>query len=139
MININSIETKFFLPAIDKNKTNSNNISSKVNHNLFFKTISQTMFDEITQNESALHLALTDMKKYIQKDKMSQFKFKFIKKELGIDENEKMSGTSYEEFCRKSFKIMLMMITQNNINFENPKNIKMSDLIEFPSMSDYIY
>ena len=86
---------------------------------------------EISQNESILNMALTDMKKYIQSNKIRQFKFNFIKKELGIDENDKMSGTSYEEFARKSFKIMLMMITQNNINFENPKNVKIKDLIQF--------
>ena len=68
------------------------------------------------------------MKKYIQKDKMRQFKLKFIKRELGIGENEKMSGMSYEEFSRKSSKIMLMMVTQNNINFE--KKVKTSDLID---------
>ena len=129
--------------SVEEDKKKSNSIDIDNNTSSFIESMNRSNLSkesqssesspvkyEITQNESALHLALTDMKKYIQKDKMSQFKFKFIKKELGIDENEKMSGTSYEEFCRKSFKIMLMMITQNNINFENPKNIKMSDLIE---------
>ena len=72
---------------------------------------------ELLKNESALHLALTDIKKYIQKDKIMQLKFRFIKKKLGLDEFEKMSGTSFEEFVRNCFKIMLMMINQNNINF----------------------
>ena len=74
---------------------------------------------------------MTDIKKYIQKDKINQFKFKYIKKELGLDEYEKMPGTSYEELARISFKIMLMMIIQNNINLENPKKVKLYDLINF--------
>ena len=86
---------------------------------------------ELLKNESTLHLALTDIKKYIQKDKINQLKFQFIKKELGLDEYEKMPGTSYEELARISFKIMLMMITQNNIYFENPKKVKLYDLINF--------
>ena len=32
-----------------------------------------------------------------------------------------MSWISFEEFARKSFKIMLMILTQNDIKFENPK------------------
>jgi hypothetical protein len=81
------------------------------------------------------------MKKYYQKDKIMQFKFRFFKKELGLDEYEKMSGTSYEEFVRNSFKIMLMMITQNNINFENPKKVKLYDLIDFyiSNLKKYTY
>ena len=103
------------------NKTKSKDDSSELSPNKY----------ELSKNESTLRLALTDMKDYIQKDKINQFKFKFIKKELGLDEYEKMPGTSYEEFARISFKIMLMMITQNNINFENPKKVKLYDLINF--------
>ena len=68
-----------------------------------------------------------DIKKYVEKDQMRLFKFKCLKKEFGVGENEKMSGMSYEVFTRKSFKIMLMMITQNDINFENIKKVKLSD------------
>lgn len=60
-----------------------------------------------------------------------KFKFRYIKKELGIDEYEKMSWISYEKFARNSFKIMLLMIFQNSINFENPKKVKIFDLIYF--------
>ena len=42
-----------------------------------------------------------------------------------------MPGNSYEDFARNSFKIMLIMIIQNNLNFENPKKVKLSDLIMF--------
>ena len=129
------------LSGEDQNQSNSQDINNK--QDSFTKSINKKNISkenassessqnklEISQNESILNLALTDMKQYNKKDKMRQFKFKFLKKELGIDENEKMSGMSYEDFARKSFKIMLMMVNQNNNNFENPKNVKISDLIE---------
>ena len=103
------------------NKTKTKDDSSELSSNKF----------ELSKNESTLRLALTDMEGYIQKDKINQFTFKYIKKELGLDEYEKVSGTSYEDFVRNSFKIMLMMIIQNNINFENPKKVKLYDLINF--------
>ena len=66
---------------------------------------------------------------------MRQFKFKFIKRELGIDGNEKISGMPYDEFSRKSFKIMLMMITQSDIHFENPKKVHLLKLIKIVKLS----
>jgi hypothetical protein len=42
-----------------------------------------------------------------------------------------MPGNSYDDFSRNSFKIMLIMIIQNNLDFENPKKVKLSDLIMF--------
>ena len=42
-----------------------------------------------------------------------------------------MPGNSYEDFARNSFKIMLIMIIQNNLNIENPKKVKLPDLIMF--------
>ena len=115
--NINSQNASLKLINKSKTKDDSSELSS-------------TKF-ELPKNESTLRLALTDMKEYIQKDKINQFKFKYIKKELGLDEYEKMPGTSYEELVRNSFKIMIMMIIQDNINFENPKKVKLYDLINF--------
>ena len=51
------------------------------------------------------------MEENTQKEKIHQFQFKFIKRKLGVDDCEDISGTAYEEFARKSFKIMLMIIT----------------------------
>ena len=78
-----------------------------------------------------LQLALTDIMEYNKKVKLQQFNFRYIKKEIGLEENEKMSGTAYEDFARKSFIIMLMMITQNKIYFSNPNKVPLKNLIKF--------
>ena len=134
--NINNSSLSMNKSQTKSNSFNINSLSSSLK--LIYKTKSKDDSSglspnkyELSKNESTLRLGLTDMKYYIQKDKINQFKFKYIKKKLGLDEYEEVSGTSYEEFVRNSFKIMLMMITQNNINFENPKEVKLYDLINF--------
>ena len=46
-----------------------------------------------------------------------------------MDDYENISGTAYEEFARKCFKIMLMIITQDNLNFENPKDFSIKGFL----------
>ena len=49
-----------------------------------------------------------------------------------------MSGIAYEDFARKSFKIMLMMITQDKINFENKNFIEHNGNINLYQKQDNI-
>ena len=82
-------------------------------------------------NDNLLQIALSDIKAYAEREKTFQFKFKYIKNELGLYENEKISGTVYEEFARKSFKIMLLITSQYNIKVEHPKKFMINDLITY--------
>ena len=42
-----------------------------------------------------------------------------------------MTGKAYEDFARKSFKIMLMIISQDDIKFENPNKINIDKIIDY--------
>ena len=84
----------------------------------------------ISENDSLFQIAMSDINAYSHKEKIYQFKFNYIKKELGLEGYEKMSGTSYEEFARKSLKIMMMILTQNDIKFENPKKILLNNFFD---------
>ena len=118
-----------------KSKYNLNNISesneSKKKINLNEKSSSsQKLYSNYSENDSTLQMALTDKPNLI-KEKIKEFKFKYIKKELGIEEIEKMSGNIYEYYANKAFKIMLMIINQTDIKLINPKKIQISEVIKF--------
>ena len=93
------------------------------------KKMNISQLSKVSDNYSILQTALTDFNEYSQKQKIRQFQFKFIKKELGLEENEKMSGTAYEEFARKCFQIMIMIINQRNIKLENIKDADLTDFL----------
>ena len=83
----------------------------------------------LTEKEENIHkekIQQFQFKFNIHKEKIKQLQFKFIKRKLGVDDCENISGTAYEQFARKSFKIMLMIITQDNLIFENPKNFSIN-------------
>ena len=139
-----SNESEDYLNLYDDNSSiiiSHNNISiSKDNSSLSeknqIKNISKSYI-----NNSQLQIALTEMEENTQKEKIHQFQFKFIKRKLGVDDCEDISGTAYEEFARKSFKIMLMIITQDDLNFENPKNFSINRfLVEYlnNSINDWL-
>lgn len=103
---------------------NSESISTLNNKKMNLSQLSQ-----ISGNYSTLQIALTDLNEYYQKQNLREFQFKYIKKELGLEENEKMSGNVYEEFARKCFKIMMMIIKQADIKFENIKGIDLTHFL----------
>ena len=78
------------------------------------------------ENNSQLQIALTEKEERSQKEKIKQFQFRFIKRKLGVDDFENISGTSYEDFVRKSFKIMFMIISQDDLYFEKPKKFSIN-------------
>ena len=146
MININSNETKLFLPGIDKNKTNSNNISSKVNHNLFFKTISQTMFDEITQNEnnnsySKIRQEINEMifNNLKRRYDFSQIGKKIMKlKVIGKIQNNKLQDILSQEiynYDKKYDKLIKLRKIDDNVYIEFAET--MNNYLKF--LSDKIY
>lgn len=69
---------------------------------------------------------MTEKEERSQKEKIKQFQFRFIKRKLGVDDFENISGTSYEDFVRKSFKIMFMIISQDDLYFEKPKKFSIN-------------
>ena len=123
-----------------KNYLNLDDNSSPIiisNNNITISKDSLSENNKITNlsksniNNSQLQIALTEKGNSIQKEKIHQFQFKFIKRKLGMDDYENISGTAYEEFARKCFKIMLMIITQDDSNFENPKNFSINGFLAY--------
>ena len=122
------------LIEIQKENESSNNVLNNLSQekNLTISGISQSKLTTSvnSKNDSLFQIAVRDINAYSHKEKIYQFKFNYIKKELGLEEYEKMSGTSYEEFARKSLKIMMMILTQNDIKFENPKKILLNNFFD---------
>ena len=122
------------LIEIQKGNESSNNVLNNISQekNLTISGISQSKLTTsvISENDSLFQIAVSDINAYSHKEKIYQFKSNYIKKELGLEEYEKMSGTSYEEFARKSLKIMMMILTQNDIKFENPKKILLNNFFD---------
>ena len=102
----------FFSELLNFPENNSSNFSKKEDSQISKKN--SKISESSSTNE--LEKALTDIKTFTQEDKKNEFKFKYIKKELGLEEYEKMTGKAYEDFARKSFKIMLMIISKINID-----------------------
>ena len=132
----NSLENNEYSNASDFNKNISINDSfrqvskddislSELNQ----KIMNLSQLSKVSDNYSALQIDLIDLNEYYQKQKIRQFQFKFIKKELGLEENEKMSGTAYEEFARKCFQIIFMIINKRDIKLENVKDVYLTDFL----------
>ena len=62
---------------------------------------------------------------------LNEFKLKFFKKALNLEEGEKISGKLYEDIARKTFRLMLLLIIKNEVILENPNNIDNRILINF--------
>lgn len=136
----NNIGNKLSEESLNKDFKNIYPIGSYSSENIYDNpktkkgsqsTIKYSNILESSLSASALEKVLTGIKPYDQEDKMHQFKFKYIKKELGLEEYEKMTGKAYEDFARKSFKIMLMIISQDDIKFENPNKVFIDEVIEY--------
>ena len=132
----NSLENNEYSNASDFNKNISINDSfrqvskddislSELNQ----KIMNLSQLSKVSDNYSALQIDLIDLNEYYQKQKIRQFQFKFIKKELGLEVNEKMAGTAYEEFARKCFQIMFMIINKRDIKLENVKDVYLTDFL----------
>ena len=117
----------FFSELLNFPENNSSNSSKREDSQISKKN--SKISESSSTNE--LEKALTDIKTFTQEDKKNEFKFKYIKKELGLEEYEKMTGKAYEDFARKSFKIMLMIISQDDIKFENPNKINIDKIIDY--------
>lgn len=122
---MNQIKSKYSLSNISESDESKKNINLNEE-----SSSSQKLYSNYSENDSTLQMALTDKPNLI-KEKIKEFKFKYIKKELGIEEIEKMSGNIYEYYANKAFKIMLMIINQTDIKLINPKKIQISEVIKF--------
>ena len=65
------------------------------------------------------------------KNEFPDYKLKLIKSNLNLEDNEEMSGKTYEDYVRKILKIMIILVTKNEIFFENPSKINYSKIIDF--------
>jgi len=59
------------------------------------------------------------------------YKFNFFKKKLNLEEEDSLSGNAYEEYARKTIKLMLMLSIKKMPIFYNPQKIETDYLIQF--------
>ena len=62
---------------------------------------------------------------------MDIYKFKFLKFKLNLEDEENLSGKTYEEYARKTIKLMFLLAIKKIYSFKNPKNIDISDIQNF--------
>ena len=62
---------------------------------------------------------------------MDIFKFKFLKQKLNLEDEENLSGKTYEEYIRKTIKLMFLLAIKKIYSFKNPKNIDIFDIQHF--------
>lgn len=80
------------------------------------------------QNQGLIGIGI---KQKVKEEEFPDYKLKLIKSNLNLDENDEMSGKPYEEYCRKIFKIMCMLVVNKEIFLENPTKISYSKIIDF--------
>ena len=67
------------------------------------------------------------------------YKFKLIKSNLNLDENDEMNGKAFEDYVRKIFKIMCILGTKKEVFFDNPDKIIFSKIIDFYLKNSFIF
>ena len=65
------------------------------------------------------------------KNDLNNFKLGYTKKLLDIFENEKMTGTEFEEYARRTLYLMFLMIRKSDYVIYNPKKIILNRLTYF--------
>ena len=124
-------ETKGNNNSIESNKNSSENlnhyqsISSNDNEN-------QSNFSINFNNESNNSGNGKEKEKDNKEIKeMDIFKFKFLKQKLNLEDEENLSGKTYEEYVRKTIKLMFLLAVKKLYSFKNPKNIGVFDIQHF--------
>jgi len=114
--------------SISKNKLENNliNISSKNNSSSAFynfqysESIVQNNIDNDKNNENDK-----------TKGKKDTYILRFFKNKLNLEEEENLSGHAYEEYARKTIKLMYVLSLKTVPTFQNPKNISTEHIINF--------
>lgn len=57
------------------------------------------------------------------KNELNEFKFKYAFNSLSIFENEKMSGSEFENYVRRTIYLILILIKKDNYKIYNPKKV----------------
>ena len=124
-------ETKGNNNSIESNK----NVSENLNH---YHSISsndnenQSNFSINFNNESNNSGNGKEKEKDNKEIKeMDIFKFKFLKQKLNLEDEENLSGKTYEEYVRKTIKLMFLLAVKKLYSFKNPKNIDIFDIQHF--------
>jgi len=117
----NKKENKENINIINNNLNNSNlsnisiisdasNISNENNSNIS----NSHSFSNTNQNEG---------NNDILKNDLNEFKLNYIRKGLGVFENEGMDGEAFKKYSKSTLILMLLLMKINYYTFMNPKNI----------------
>ena len=66
-----------------------------------------------------------------KKEDMDSYKLRFFKNKLNLEEGEILSGDSYEEYARKTIKLMFILSIKIVPIFDNPQKIATEPIIAF--------
>ena len=71
----------------------------------------------------------------IQKNKIKELKLNYIRNYMKISNIELINGISFENYVRRIFQIMLLILKIDYYNFLHPKEVKYKDLLDISEMS----
>ena len=131
IFNINSIEFSSNInnsSSKSKNilENNSCNFSSKNNTSTFYYFPYSYSISSINEEENK-----NKKKDEKKKENMDTYKLRFFKNKLNLEEGEILSGNSYEEYARKTIKLMFILSIKKVPIFYNPQKIVTDSIIDF--------
>jgi len=111
-------------------------INQQINSSYFSSNNNNTStFNNMPLSDSYSSLKIKDKnieKKDEKKNKeIDNYKFNFFKKQLNLEEEDSLSGNAYEEYARKTIKLMLILSIKKMPIFYNPQKIEIDYLIQF--------
>ena len=106
----------------------SNSMDINANSNTY-----EITSEEQSSNSSFFMNCINDAiegKNNIQKNKINELKLHYIRKYMKTSNMEIIDGTSFENYVKRIFRIMLVIIKIDYYNFLNPKEVRYTDLLD---------
>ena len=135
-LSLNSFKSKKkeSLNSSGSNINNNNLVNNKNDSTSSFQSSRSIKSNSLSYLEKQALIAMgygNDVQKKKEEEKFPDYKLKLIKSNLNLEENDEMSGKSYEDYARKIFKIMCIIATNKEVFFENPNKIIYEKIIDF--------
>ena len=135
-ISISGFSSKNNIKDNSNTSTNKFEINPQINSSDFpSKNNTTSFYYNLPFSESNTSLNIKEKEIEENKEKkdkeIDNYKFKFFKNKLNLEEEDNLSGNAYEEYAKKIIKLMFILSIKKMPIFNNPQKIEVDFLIYF--------